>query len=133
MTARIASIVAASFAVVTFAACGGVGKSQQHLRSAVEGKKPTLDDCYASALKRDNTINGSVTMWLHVKKDKGTVTKMEVIQSGVNDVELMRCVEGAIVGTKVEPKPSVNMKVQYELQLTPKAGGPVSLRLVEPR
>jgi|GEM_PF-7085778 len=82
MSARVASLVTVAVAAVAFTACGGYGKSQQHLRSAMDAKKPTLDSCYETALKRDATISGSVTMWLHVKKSDGAVSKMDVHPTG---------------------------------------------------
>lgn len=128
MIARTTTLLALAIAALGLTGCGGIGNAQVELRSAIDAKQSTLDDCYASALKRDATIRGDVTMWLHVSKDNGTVSKIEIGQSAINDVELLRCVERTIVGTKLPKAPGANMKVEYRIQMSPKTGA-VAYRL----
>jgi hypothetical protein len=110
---------AVGVAMLAIAGCGGIGKSQTHLRTAIDAKKPTLDDCYASALERDKEIAGSMTLWVHVAEKDGTVTQVEVANSTVTDAELTQCVETTLVGTQISPAPKANLKVEYQLELRP--------------
>lgn len=110
--------IAVAAAVLGFG-CGGIGDSQSRLRSAVDAKKPTLDDCYASALERDRARSGTMDLWLHVNDESGRVEKVEVSESSVADPALQQCVETALVGVQLDPPPGAPMKVDYTLQFRP--------------
>jgi len=106
-------------AILGLAGCGGIGNAQKNLRSAVDNTKPTLDDCYAKALERDKTASGSMTLNLIVGEKSGAVDKVEVLDPGFADGDLQSCVEGALVGVSISPKPKANLKVEYKLDFSP--------------
>ena len=106
-------------AILGLAACGGIGGAQKHLRSAVDNTKPTLDDCYAKALERDDKAAGSMTVNLTVGEKSGEVDKVDVIDPGFADDGLQSCVESALVGVSISPKPKANLKVEYTLDFSP--------------
>ncbi len=99
--------------------CGGVGKSQAQLRTAVEAQKPTLHDCYAAALERDKTTSGSMEVTLHLAEKSGKVEQVDFTSGSVSDEHLKECVRTAIVGVQVQPKPKANLEVAYTVQFTP--------------
>jgi hypothetical protein len=100
-------------------ACGGIGSAKSNLRSAVDAKKPTLDDCYAQALVRDQSASGAMTLKLTVKDGTGMVDKVEVVDPGFADGELQSCVEGALTGLTIASKPKANVEIEYTLQFSP--------------
>lgn len=101
------------------AGCGGVGKSQAQLRTAVDAQKPTLNDCYKAALTRDKTTAGSMEVTLHLAEKSGKVEQVDFDSPAVGDSQLQECVRTAIVGVQVEPKPKANLVVAYTVQFTP--------------
>ncbi len=103
------------------AGCGGVGKSQADLRTAVEARKPTLHDCYASALERDKTTAGSMEVTLHLAEKSGKVEQVDFTNAAVGDDQLKECVRTAIVGVEVQPKPKANLQVAYTVQFSPES------------
>ena len=106
-------------ALASLFACGGPGNAKSNLRSAVDAKKPTLDDCYAKALERDKSAAGSMTLKLTVKDGKDTVSKVDVVDAGFADGELKSCVEGALVGLTIAKKPGANVIIEYQLAFSP--------------
>jgi len=108
-------------ALVGLAGCGGIGNAQNNLRSAVDTKKPTLDDCYATALEGDAKAAGSMTVKLTVGKKSGTIDKVDVVDPGFADHSLQGCVEGALTGVALDPKPKANLEVEYTLDFRPKS------------
>lgn len=115
----IAIAVTGALAVALAGACAGVGDSQQHLRSAVEAERPTLDDCYGSALQRDDTVAGEMALLVRVDDEEGRVHDVEVQEAGVHDAELEECVTSALVGTTLEETPDVDLEVHYTFQFEP--------------
>ena len=104
------------------AACGGIGNAQKNLRSAVDNKKPTLDECYAKALERNDKFAGSMTVKLTVGEKTGTVDQVNIVDPGFADNDLQGCVKGALAGVSIDPKPKANLEVEYTLNFTPEAG-----------
>ncbi len=122
MTIRRTILFAAmAVGVLAGAGCGGIGNAQVRLRSAIDNQQSTLDGCYEQALVRDKSLTGNMTLWLHVTEKGGTVTEVEVENSTVNDPELTQCVQNSLVGVSIDPKPKANLKVEYQLEFTPKA------------
>lgn len=109
----------AAAAMLAGVGCGGIGKAQTQLRSAIDAKKPTLDGCYERALERNETAAGTMTVWVHVAEKGGSVTKAELESSTVDDDELRQCVESTLVGTQISPPPKANLKVEYRLEFSP--------------
>ncbi len=107
-------------AMLGLAACGGIGNAQKNVRSAVDNKTPTLDDCYGQALERDKTATGSMTLNLIVGEKSGAVDQVEMLDPGFADGELQSCVQTALVGLSISPKPKANLKVEYRLDFSPK-------------
>lgn len=101
------------------AGCGGIGNAQKQLRSAVDAKKPTLDQCYGAALQRNKETVGDMDLVIHVAEKTGQVEKVDVVRDGVGDGELSQCVQSALVGIGVDPKPKANLEISYTLQFTP--------------
>lgn len=99
----------------------GIGNAQTRLRTAVDAQKPTLDDCYASALQRDRTLSGVMQLMLHVDEDSGAVTQVEITSPGVQDPELQQCVKTVLAGVKLDPPPKANLQVEYTLRFTEKS------------
>ena len=103
------------------AGCGGIGKAQTNLRTAVDAEKPSLDRCYEQALVRDETLSGSMTVVMRVTEKGGTVESVDITSSTVDDPALNKCVESTLVGVQIDPKPKANLEVEYTLQFSPKA------------
>ena len=40
--------------------CGGVGTAQADLRSAIDARQSTMDECYREALTRDESLTGDL-------------------------------------------------------------------------
>lgn len=108
-----------SAALLGLSACGGIGNAQKNLRSAVDTKKPTLDDCYAQALTRDAKFAGSMTVKLTVGEKSGAVDKVDIVDPGFADNDLQSCVQGALAGVSIDPKPAANLEVEYTLNFAP--------------
>jgi hypothetical protein len=100
-------------------ACAGVGNSQEHLRSAVEAQRPTLDECYAEALARDASLSGQLALMLYVDKADGRVRDAQVTDAGVNDLALQECVRSSLVGVTLEERPKVELEVGYTFEFVP--------------
>jgi hypothetical protein len=100
-------------------ACAGVGNSQEHLRSAVEAQRPTLDECYGEALARDESLRGQLALVLFVDKADGRVRDAQVTESGVSDLALQECVRSSLVGLTLEERPKVELEVSYTFEFVP--------------
>lgn len=116
---RLALMAAAVAALPLLAGGCGIGKAQTHLRTAVDSRKPTLDSCYGTALERDEHAAGQMALSIHVSEKTGAVDKVEIVSSALGDPDLERCVESALVGTRIDPKPKANLKVEYTLRFVP--------------
>jgi outer membrane biosynthesis protein TonB len=113
-------LAAAALAALPLMAAGcGIGKAQTHLRTAVDSRKPTLDSCYGAALERDDGAAGEMALSIHVSEKSGAVDRVEVVRSALGDPDLERCVESALVGTRIDPKPKANLQVEYTLRFVP--------------
>ena len=113
--------MAGAVALAVAGACGGVGNSQQHLRTAVDAQRPTLDECYGEALARDETVAGEMALVLHVDKKDGLIEDVQVGQSGIHDAALQECVESSLVGLTLEERPKVDLEVSYTFEFVPSA------------
>ena len=101
--------------------CGGCGcgDAPARLRTAVDNKKPTLNECYRAALTRNRNAAGEMKITVHFNEAISQVNKVEVQSSAIKDPALDRCVEDSLLGVKVVPTPSANLKVDYTLRFTP--------------
>jgi hypothetical protein len=117
MTTRNAILVALGAAVLA-TGCG-IGDAQSRLRSAVDAQKPAFDQCYATALERDEKEAGSLEMWVHVDKQTGQLHQVEVSDTSLQDEQLKSCVESALTTVQMDPPPKANLKVEYILQFRP--------------
>ena len=99
-------------------ACG-IGNAQARLRSAVDARKSTLDECYAQALERDRNAAGEMVLWIHVAEATGQVLQVDIGEGGMEEVTLQQCVQTALQGVKLQPKPKANLKVEYTLRFAP--------------
>lgn len=97
----------------------GIGDAQQRLRTAVDAKEKSLDECYAQALERNEGAQGDMSIWVHVSSDTGRVDSVEVSQSEITDGALQKCVETTLVGLALVPPPKANLKVEYTLRFVP--------------
>ena len=100
--------------------CKGVGDSQKHLRTAVEARQPTLDQCYATTLAKDATAAGKMELTLTVAEQGGRVEAVKVARSELADTELQGCVRDALVGVQISPAPKANLEVAYVLEFGPR-------------
>lgn len=116
MSALRLTLAGALVAAVAAAAGCGIGDAQTRLRTAVDAKQPTLDDCYADALQRDRTLGGSMALTLHVSEDSGEVTRVEITSPGVDDPQLQECVKTVLTGVDLDPPPKSNLEVEYTLR-----------------
>jgi hypothetical protein len=120
MTAKRLLLVAATFVPLAVLSAGcGIGDAQTRLRTAIDAKKPTLDECYGTALTRDKTTAGEMRLFVNVDETSGVVNQVE-ISSGPKDPMLTKCIESALAGVKLEPAPAANLKVEYTLRFTPR-------------
>ena len=113
------SIMISLAGALALSACGGIGSAQKNLRSAVDAKQPTLDGCYGTALERSNEASGEMQLNLHVAEKSGRIERVEVLDAGFADGELQSCVENALVGIVISPKPAAGLKVEYQLVFNP--------------
>jgi hypothetical protein len=116
---KISSIMIAMAGSLALSACGGIGGAQKNLRSAVDARQGTLDDCYGTALERSKEASGAMQLNLHVAEKSGRVERVEVLDAGFADDELQSCVENALVGILISPKPAAGLKVEYRLVFNP--------------
>ncbi len=112
----VAMVVAGAMALALAGACGGVGDSQEHLYSAVEAERPTLDACYGDALERDDALAGHMSLVLFVDDDDGRIQDVQVKEAGVGDADLEDCVVSALVGVTLDETPSVELEVDYTFE-----------------
>jgi hypothetical protein len=105
-------------AAVLASGCG-IGNAQARLRSAIDARKPSLDQCYAATLERDKGAAGDMRMWVSVDKRSGAVEKVEVLESAIDDPTLGQCVQDTVGQVKMDPKPKRGLKVEYTLRFSP--------------
>jgi hypothetical protein len=119
MSTKWTVILVTTAAAMLLAGCGDVGDSQGRLRTALEAQKPTLDQCYARALERDEGEAGQMQVWVHVNSQTGKLEEVEVVDATVQDGQLKSCVEQALVGVQLDPAPAVDLQVEYFLRFNP--------------
>ena len=120
MTHRRFLVVAVALAALGAMVSGcGIGDAQARLRTAIDAKKPTLDECYRVSLVAHKHVAGEMQLAIHVVEATGLADAIEVKSSTVKDAALHKCVETALVGTKLEPTPNANLKVDYTLRFAP--------------
>ncbi len=119
MNAKYIAMMTGALALAVAGACGGVGNSQEHLRTAVESQRPTLDECYGEALERDEAAAGNMSLVLYVDDDDGRIRDVDVVDSGIHDAELQECVRSSLVGVTLEERPKVELEVSYIFEFEP--------------
>ena len=106
---------------LSVAGCAGIGNAKKNLRAAVDTRQDNLNQCYAQALDREASAKGTVTVNLMVAEKSGQVESVEFIDAGFADQEMQTCVENAMIGIVIDPKPKASLKVEYQLEFTPEA------------
>jgi hypothetical protein len=101
--------------------CGGIGDAQKHVRTAVDAKQPTLNECYATTLSHDASARGQMQLTLHVAEKGGRVDGVQIKQSDLADQELQSCIKTALVGLEIAPAPKANLDIEYTMTFTPEA------------
>jgi hypothetical protein len=117
-----AAHVAIAGALLLLGGCKSIGDSQKRLRTAVEGKQPTLDNCYAAALSKNAAAAGSMQVTLHVTEAGGRIDDVKIGRSAISDTELHGCVRDALIGLQITPAPKASLQVEYVLEFAPAEG-----------
>ena len=115
--ARIFGILAIA-ASLALGACG-VGDAQSHLRTAVDARQASLNECYRQALERSEETSGVMHVRLHMPKGANAVEQVEVMDSNLGDEALEQCVVGALDGVRIDEAPKANMAVDYTFRFSP--------------
>lgn len=116
MTALVALLSLGGFAV----GCGGVGTAQADLRSAIDARQTTLNECYREALVRDESITGDLQLRVAMAKSATTISGIEVTGSNVDDPILVECVTAALEGLSIDEAPKSALTVDYTVRFTPR-------------
>jgi hypothetical protein len=112
-------LVVASLALAAgLAGCGGVGTAQADLRSAIDARQSTLNECYREALTRDETLDGDLSLRVSLAKSETTISGLEVTHSNIDDAELVSCIEQALAGLSIDEAPKSALTVDYTMQFT---------------
>ena len=98
------------------AGCGGVGTAQADLRSAIDARQTTFNECYREALTRDESLDGDLSLRLSLAKSETTISGVEVTHSNVDDPELVACIERALEGLSIDEAPKSSLTVDYTMQ-----------------
>jgi hypothetical protein len=101
---------------------GSVGEAPKLLRSAIDDKQDTLDQCYAKNLKGDDSGKGDMELVLHVAAEDGRVQSVKIASSEIDDGKLKKCVTKALETVTIDPAPSSDFDIDYELQFGPDGG-----------
>ena len=102
------------------ALCGcAASNSQQRLRTAVDARQASLDDCYARALAHDRTADGAMKVWLHIPQNADRVDAVEIESSKIASKRLDRCVRAALLNLDIGEVADSELKVQYTLAFQP--------------
>jgi hypothetical protein len=112
-------MAAAPLALSLLAGGCGIGNAQTRLRTAIDASKPGLDQCYGSALERDRDAAGDMLLLVHVEEKTGRVAQVKVAKTAIQDAGLHQCVQSALEGVTLDPKPKANLKVEYTLRFAP--------------
>ncbi len=112
------TVLALAIALPVFG-CASLGNSQQHLRTAIDAKKPAMEKCYAQVLVTDRKAAGQAQLVVHVNDVTGAINRVEWGTTTLKQPGLQKCIDDVLVSTMVEPKPSVYLKVDYTLKFTP--------------
>ena len=107
--------------VAALVGCGGIGDAQKHVRTAVDAKQPSLNECYATTLAHDASAHGQMQLMLHVAESGGRIDGVEIKQSDLSDQDLQACIKSALVGVEIAPAPKANLEIEYTMTFTPSA------------
>ena len=113
----IATLLALALSIA-LAGCG-IGDAQQRLRTAVDAKQAELDQCYTSALSRDESIQGEVDATIRVGKADGRIESVDYEGGQVTDAQLQSCMSGVLESVQLEEAPKANLEVGYTFRMTP--------------
>jgi hypothetical protein len=101
-------------------ACGcAVSNPQQRLRTAVDARQASLDDCYAKVLGHDRNAEGTMKLWVHVPENARRVDQVEIEKTKLSDKRLNRCVRAALLNVDIGESTETDVKVQYTLAFEP--------------
>jgi hypothetical protein len=103
------------------AACGcATHDSQRLLRTAVDARQASLDECYATALDHDRTTAGTMKLWVHVRENAHHVDAVEIEKNAkLANKRLNRCVRAALLNIDIGEPADSEVKVQYTLAFQP--------------
>ncbi|MEC8525485.1 MAG: AgmX/PglI C-terminal domain-containing protein, partial [Pseudomonadota bacterium] len=94
-------------------------RSQEELRLVFESYNVHYDRLYRRALRKDPTLEGSVTLALTIQPD-GSVTSCKAAKTEVKDARLIRSVELKCQQMAFENRPGVEVtKVEYPIRFNP--------------
>lgn len=113
---RALSLSTLSLGLALLAGCS-IGDAQSRLRSAVDAKGEEFNDCYAQALTRDQSIQGSLDAVLYVDKVTGAISRVEFANGAVGDGELERCMTSVLGTVQVDGDLKKNLEVSYTFEL----------------
>lgn len=116
MTALVTLLALSGFAV----GCGGVGTAQADLRSAIDARQATLNECYREALTRDESLTGDLQLRVAMAKGATSISGLEVTHSNVDDPILVECVTGALEGLSIDEAPKSALTVDYTVRFSPR-------------
>ena len=100
----------------------GIGDSQTRLRTAVDERQDALSSCYADALTRNPSAQGTVQARLHVEDDQGRIDRVEIVRSDIADDQFHTCFTQALQQVQLSEAPPANLDVAYTFQLRPGPG-----------
>ncbi|HCG78585.1 MAG TPA: hypothetical protein DE015_05185 [Oceanospirillales bacterium] len=94
-------------------------RSQEELRLVFEAYNVHYDRLYRRALRKNPTLEGSVTLALTIQPD-GSVTSCKAAKSEIKDARLIRSVELKCQQMVFENRPGVEVtKVEYPIRFNP--------------
>jgi hypothetical protein len=106
--------------VLAIAGCGGgIGNGQARLRTAINAKQDSLDDCYGEGLERSAEAQGTMQLLVHVLDGRVGV---DVTSSELEDPKLEKCVKAVLEKVKLNPAPDANFEVEYTVRFKPESG-----------
>jgi hypothetical protein len=119
-------VIAVTRLALGLAICGcaagcAAADSQRRLRTAVDARQASLDDCYAKALAHDRTADGAMKVWLHIAENADRVDAVEIESSKIANKRLHKCVRAALLNLDIGEAADGDLRVQYTLAFEPEA------------
>jgi protein TonB len=94
-------------------------RSQEEVRLVFETFNVNYDRLYRSALRKDPTLEGTVTLAVTIQPG-GSVSSCKAAKSELKDAKLIRRIESKCKQMTFENRPKVDvMKVEYPIRFNP--------------